>query len=105
MILGGCPDHGRATDIDIFYRIIKRRIFAADGLFEGIKINSKQVDRFDIVFLHDVFVRPASAQKSPVNDGVQRFDTAVHDFGKTGPGRYFDRIDARVLELSASTTG
>ena len=59
-----------------------------DHVLEGIEIDGDQVDACNAVLFHRLGVARlvADRQQAAVDAGMQRLDTAVHDFGKAGDG-------------------
>ncbi len=88
MVLGGCADHRRATDIDILDR---RRIVAAGGahFLERVEVDDRKIDALDAVFLHrgDMVRIVADRQQAAMHRRMQRLHPAVHDFRETGDFR------------------
>ena len=87
MILAGCADHGRTANIDVLDSIIDCRVFSGNGLLERIEIHDQQVDGLDAVLLHDRLIGAAATEQAAMNDGVQGFDSAVHDFRENRSSR------------------
>ncbi len=88
------PNHRRPADVYVFDRIVDRRIFACDRLFEWVEVYNQHVDWLDTVFGHDTLVRAASAKQAAVDFRVQGLDAAIHDLGEAGLVRDIDRVDA-----------
>ncbi len=48
-IFGGSPNHGGATDIDLFDRFGQSNIWFGNGFGEGIEVDYYEIDRPDIL--------------------------------------------------------
>src|SRR5262249_23675705 len=85
VILRRRPDHRRAADVDIFYRVFHRHVWILDRLTERGQVDGYQVNRFDAVFRHFRLVRfvRADAENAAVDLRVQGFDAAVEHLGKS----------------------
>ena len=83
MVFGCCTHHCRAADIDIFNGIFKTAIFICGHRFERVQINDDEINGRDVLRLHNSLILLAT-ENTAVNARMQCFDTAIHDFGKTG---------------------
>ena len=86
MIFRSAAKHGRATDVNVFNRIVEADIGFGDGLFEGVEVDDHQVNRLDIVFFDSGFVLGIATQieQTAMHAGVQRFDASNQHFRETG---------------------
>ena len=82
-VLGGCAEHGGATDVDVLQRIIQGNIRVADGGDEGV-----QVDRHEINGLYTVLCQfcymvcgLTAGQYAGVYDRMQGLNSPFQDFG------------------------
>ena len=92
-VLGGGTEHGRAADVDVFYRFRESHVWLLDGGLEGIEIDDDKVDILEGVFLHGLLMGGivAHGEKTGVDLRMERFDAAVQHFRETG--EFVDGLD------------
>ncbi len=83
MVLGGRPDHGGATDVDVLDALGECRA-PAGGLLKGIEIDHQQIDgRYAVRLRRDrMFLVVPDGKQTSVHLRVQRLQPAVHHLGK-----------------------
>ena len=105
MVLGRSAYHCGPADIDIFDCVLETAIGVGDSLLEWIKIDYHQVNRVDVVFLHDRIIDSAAPENAAMNLGMQSFDASRHHFGETGVRGDFGDRDTLFGNQSGSTAG
>jgi len=105
MVFCRCTNHGRPTDIDIFYRIVKRTIGFSDRLLKWVQVHHYQINGGNTVFLHYVCIDLPATEYAAVDFWMQCFHTATHNFGKPGDRRYLGDIHTIGRKLPCGTTG
>ena len=106
-IFGGRAQHRRATDVDVFNRVVKRAIGLGNRLGEGIQINHHQINRRDLMRLHQrhMLRQPAPPQQAAMNFGVQGFHAPIEHFRKAGVLRYIRNRQALLTQKLGSAAG
>ena len=86
VVLSRAAEHAWAADVDVFDGISQSHIVFADGFFEWVQVDDNEIDRCNIVLFHGLHMvrKITSAQKSAMDQWVQRFYAAVHHFRKAG---------------------
>ena len=106
MVLGRRAHHGGAANVDILDDLV---IAGAGGygLLEWIEIDCNQIDRADFVCVHRslVFGIVAYRKQAAMHLGVQRFDPAVHHFGKAGQVGNIAHRQAGLADQAVGATG
>ena len=87
MIFSRCTHHRRTADIDVLNGVFQATVGICCNRFKWIQVDDHEIDGRDILRLHDSLVLQ-TAQNSAMNTRVQRFDTAIHNFGKPGKIAY-----------------
>lgn len=92
-VLGSGTEHGRAADVDVFYRFRESHVRLFDGGLEGIKIDDDKVDVLKGVFLHGLLMGGivAHGKKTGVDLRMERLDAAVQHLRETG--EFVDGLD------------
>ena len=102
MVLGRAPDHGGSADVDILDAVFRRPAARHRGL-ERVEVHHQEIDRQDIVGQHGGLVARvfADREQPAMNQGVQRLQPAVHQFGEAGQVGDFRDGQARRRERIA----
>ena len=84
MVLGRCPDHRGAADVDILDAGLVVGALG-DRLLEGVKVHHQKVDLLDPMRDHraDMGIVVAQRQKPAMHSRMQGLDPAIHHLGKT----------------------
>src|SRR6188474_3466186 len=92
MVFGGTPQHGGASNINVFDGFVKKDTLSGYSLFEWIKIDDHQVDRLDAICNRGSFMTWVSSDKEQpaMNFWVQGFYPAVHHFRKSSVRTYIN---------------
>ncbi len=66
---------------------------------KGVEINNQKINVTDVIVLHGLNVAfiIALGQNAAMDFGVQRFNAAIHDFGKTGMVRYVFNLNTGLF--------
>ena len=106
VVLGGGADHGRPADVDVFDRGRELGV-ARDGCLERIEIDHQQIDRRDAVLPHRLRVLAivADRQQAAMHFWMQRFDPAVHHFGKAGEFGDVGHLQSRCRDRFRGAAG
>ena len=106
VVLGRRADHGRAANVDILDRRLKRST-RRNGRLERIEVDPHQIDRQDIVRVHGRLVlgRITIAQEAAMHLGVQGLDPAIHHFRKARQIRHVLDRQAGLFNGGAGATG
>ncbi len=79
-------DHGRAANIDIFDRFLKRASLSGHSRLKRVEVDDDHIDGFDSVNLHLLYVSGMvpPAKQSPMDLWMEGFHAAIHHLRKTG---------------------
>ena len=92
VVLGRCPDHGRASYIDVLDRVFQAAVFVGDGRFKRVEVDDDKVDRRYVVVLHHTIVDTAASEYTAMDFRVQGLHATAHDFGEARvPGDFGNR--------------
>jgi hypothetical protein len=105
MILCGCAQHCRTTDIDVLDGICAGAVFTFDRRFEGIQVNDQQIDRADVVFGHGRGILIAARENAAMDLRVQSLYPTVHDLGEARDLRYVGDGDLGRAQRRRSAAG
>jgi hypothetical protein len=85
VVLGGCADHRRATDVDLLDDLVAAGA-GRDGLAERVEVAHDEVEGLDaeLVELAHVVGQAAVGEDAGVHLRVQRLDPAVEALGEAG---------------------
>ena len=106
VVLRGAAHHRRSTDVDILDDVIARGTLR-HGLRKGIKVHDDKVDCANVMFFHRrcVFGIVANGKQSAMHFGMQRFDAAVHHFGKACKLANVLHLKPCITQRLGGTTG
>ena len=105
-VLGGRPDHRRASDIDVLEHPSDSLFPLPQGLGEGIKIDDHQVDpgKGEPLQLR-LMLGGIFRQNRREHEWVERLDSSVEDFGETGDRGNFGHGNPAVEEVLGGSSG
>ncbi len=86
MVLRRCADHGRPSDVDLLNGLVDGDALSGNGGFKRVQVDHYQFEGHDPVLgqRFQILGVVVPAKNPPVDSRVQRFQTAVHHFGKSG---------------------
>ena len=107
MVLGGCPNHRRTTDIDLLDDLLGLNTLSGSGCLEGVKVHHDQLEGHDIVIGQRLQVLGivVAAEDSSVDCRMQGLESPVHHLGKARVVGHVANGDPLALELLSSPAG
>ena len=107
-VFGGRAHHGRATDVDVFNRILQGATGFGHSGFKGVEVDHQEVDGRDVVLFNrrHMFGMVAPCQQAAVDHGMQGFHATIEHLWKTGVVSYFgDGKSSFAQELGCAASG
>ena len=105
-VLRGCPQHGRAPDVDHLDRLLLASVLAVRDLLERVEVDADEIERLDLVLVKrtDILRMITPREDARVDARVQGLHTPTEQLRRRGDVGYLRHLTAVLLQHSRGAT-